>query len=433
MGRSPFAPGLPRYGERFNRDHLYLGIHTINVFVRDLDESLRFYLDQLGFDLAFDAQLQSGDRWVAVAPPDGSAVLALIVPKPEAREYQLIGRSTGVVFVTEDLVAKYGEWRGRGVRFQYAPRLRRVKYQDQAVTSGTVPSVDHGEQEGIWGGMFTHFKDLDGNSFALVGFDKVSHEIEARRRTAAEKMETERRTAQELEIAKQVQARLFPQTMPPIGTLEYAGTCIQARHVGGDYYDFLDLGRKRFGLVVGDIAGKGIAAALLMANLQANLRIQCAMALDHPEHLLRSVNRVFHENTTESAYATLFFAEYDDESRRLRFANCGHLPALLLRSDNTLERLESTGTVLGMFGEWDCSVGERGLFAGDMLAVYTDGVTESFNDADEEFGEAGLIDALRRHRHLSCQGVLAAVVDEVQQFSAHEQHDDITLMVARCR
>src|SRR6185369_17233592 len=134
--------------------------------------------------------------------------------------------------------------------------------------------------------------------------------------------------------------------------------CIQARQVGGDYYDFLDLGRERFGLVIGDIAGKGIAAALMMANLQANLRSQCAIALDQPQRLLRSVNQLFYENTTDSAYATFFFSEYDDQSQRLRYANCGHLPALLLRSDNTLERLDSTGTVLGLFNEWDCSIEE---------------------------------------------------------------------------
>src|SRR5213594_4292096 len=198
-----------------------------------------------------------------------------------------------------------------------------------------------------------------------MSFDHVSREIEAQRRAIAEKQEAERRAAQELEIAKQVQARLFPQTLPPITTLEYAGICIQARQVGGDYYDFIDLGRERLGLVIGDIVGKGIAAALLMANLQANLRSQCAIALDQPQRLLRAVNQLFYENTTDSAYATLFFAEYDDRVRRLRYANCGHLSALLLRRDNTLERLDSTGTVVGLFKEWDCSIAECWLFAGD--------------------------------------------------------------------
>ncbi len=246
-------------------------------------------------------------------------------------------------------------------------------------------------------------------------------------------MESERRAAQELEIAKQVQARLFPQTLPPLRTLEYAGTCIQARKVGGDYYDFLDLGGERLGFVIGDISGKGIAAALLMANLQANLRSQCATAFDQPQRMLRSVNRLFCENTPEGAFATLFFAEYDDNAGYLRYANCGHLAALLLRSDTTLERLDSTATVLGVFREWDCSIGECRLLPGDTLALYTDGITESYNAAEEEFGEQRLIASLQRNRQLSSQSLLEAIVSEVQEFSPHEQHDDITLIVAKCR
>jgi serine phosphatase RsbU (regulator of sigma subunit) len=249
----------------------------------------------------------------------------------------------------------------------------------------------------------------------------------------AEKREAEQRAAQELEIAKHVQARLFPQLQPPIKTLEYAGMCIQARQVGGDYFDFLDLGGGRFGLVTGDVAGKGIAAALLMSNLQANLQIQCDLASQQPRQLLRSVNQVFHKNTVESSYATLFYGEYDDEKRRLRYANCGHLPPILLRNDDTLDSLESTATVLGLFCDWDCLIEERALCAGDILAIYTDGITEAFNQADEEFGEARLIDSLRRYRHLSAQGVISAVLDEVRRFSAREQNDDITLTIAKCR
>src|SRR5438046_7752662 len=123
----------------------------------------------------------------------------------------------------------------------------------------------------------------------------------------AEKLESERRTAQELEIAKQVQAKLFPQTLPPLATLDCAGICIQARKVGGDYYDFLNLGRNRLGLVIGDIAGKGIAAALLMANLQANLRVQCASALVDTQRLSGLVNADFYENTTAATHARRCF------------------------------------------------------------------------------------------------------------------------------
>jgi serine phosphatase RsbU (regulator of sigma subunit) len=381
----------------------------VNVFVRDQERSLRFYVDQLGFGVVVDESYESGGRWVAVAPPDGNTVLALITPKRKSEEYKLIGRSRHAVFVTEDVITKYDEWQKRGVRFHHPP------------------------QTTLWGGIFTRFDDLDGNSFWLVGRDDFVREIEAERRAAAEKLEAERRTAQELEIAKRVQARLFPQTLPQLKTFEYAGICIQAREVGGDYYDFLNLGRERFGLVIGDISGKGIGAALLMANLQANLRSQSAIALEQPQRFLRSVNQLFYENTTESAYATLFFAEYDDTTRRLRYVNCGHYSPFLLRSDNTLERLDSTCTVLGLFQEWDCSIDECQLCPGDTLALYTDGVTESFNDSGDEFGEQRLIEALRRNRECSSQALLTAIIDEVRGFSPREQHDDITLIVAKCR
>jgi phosphoserine phosphatase RsbU/P len=412
----------------------YLRIHAINIFVRDQDQSLRFYLDQLGFSLVGDVRFGSGQRWVAVAPPDGSAVLSLVTPKPNSRECELIGRSTQVVFVTEDVVAKFREWRHRGVRFLYTPRLKQITYERQGPATG---STDHslapGNHTPIWGGVFTHFKDLDGNSFALVSLDEESRALEAQRLAAAARLESERRSAQELEIARQVQTRLFPQTQPLLTTLDYSGTCIQARPVGGDYYDFLDLGQERLGLVVGDIAGKGIAAALLMANLQANLRSQCAIALDQPQRFLQLANRLFYENTPDNAYATLFFAEYDDRARRLRYVNCGHLSALLLRHDGTLERLGSTCTVLGLFKEWNCSTGECSLSSGDIFALYTDGITESFSAAGEEFGEHRLIESLQRHRERSPQMLVSSIVDDVKAFSPHEQSDDMTLIIAKCK
>jgi serine phosphatase RsbU (regulator of sigma subunit) len=411
----------------------YLRVHAVNVFVHDQDQSLRFYVDQLGFSLAFDVRLQTGQRWVGVAPPHGTAVLTLIAPDPDSDEYKLIGKPTGVAFVAEDVVAMYSQWRRRGVRFRHVPRLRRVKYQQQAVDGvANVPSLLLGKQPPIWGGVFTRFEDIDRNSFALVSFDEMTQAVEVERRVAAEKLESERRATHELEIAKQVQARLFPQIFPPLKSLDYAGVCIQARQVGGDYYDFLNLSENRIGLVLGDIAGKGIAGALLMANLQANLRSQCTIASHEPQRLLRTVNELFFNNTADDAYATLFFADYDDVTQRLRYVNCGHLSPLLLRDSNSLERLNSTCTVLGLFKEWDCSVEECQLAAGDLLALYTDGITESFNAAGEEFGEQRLTEALRRHRQLSSRDLLTAIVEEVQRFSPHEQHDDITLIVAKC-
>ena len=393
---------------RLDAEDPFLCLHFVMIFVRDQERSLRFYIDQLGFRLVVDLVFESGGRWIEVAPPDGNASLSLALAKPDSEAYKLIGRDSQICFITEDVNTKFNEWSKRGIRFQFPP------------------------QEPVWGGIFTRFEDVDGNSFGLAGFDELTRGVETRRRALAQKLESERRDAQELEIAKQVQSRLFPQIHPEAKTLEYAGICIPARQVGGDYFDFLVLGQQKLGLVIGDVSGKGIAAALLMANLQANLRSQCAMALDHPERLLSSVNQMFYENTVESAYASLFFAEYDDQSRRLCYANCGHLSGLLLRSDNKMERLDSTSTLLGLFREWDCSTQQCQLSPGDTLALYTDGVTEAANERGEEFGEQRLVRALQQP-HESCASLLSAVLDQVKAFTSGEQSDDITLIVAKCR
>jgi serine phosphatase RsbU (regulator of sigma subunit)/catechol 2,3-dioxygenase-like lactoylglutathione lyase family enzyme len=424
MSSGPSSPSQPQP---------HLRIHSTQIFVRDLDRSLRFYLDQLGFHLAYDVKLQAGERLVAVAPPDGSAVLSLIAPKPDSMQYKLIGRSTQVVFITEDVVSKYKEWSLRGVRFNHTPRLRRIKFDpaNSNTARGPIQSPLLGEETSIWGGVSTRFRDVDGNIFSLVSFDEVTHALEAQRRVASAKLELERRAVQELEIANEVQCRLFPQIRPPIHALDYCGHCFPARAVGGDYYDFLDLGPGRFGLVIADVSGKGIAAALLMANLQANLRSQCAISLDQPQRLLCAVNQLFSQNTPDGAFATLFLADYHVPTGRLRYINCGHPPALILRCDDSIDRLDPTATVLGIFKKWDCELGERTIHPGDTLVLYTDGITESFNESRDEYGEARLIESLLRHRAQPSQSLLQNIVADVRQFSPHEQHDDITLIIAK--
>jgi len=211
--------------------------------------------------------------------------------------------------------------------------------------------------------------------------------------------------------------------------------------VGGDYYDFLELGRDRLGLVIGDVSGKGTAAALLMAGLQAHLHNQCAtywsrpftpFSVEQPERLLRSINHLFCQNAPEGSYATLFFAEYDDNERRLRYGNCGHPSAVVLRNGSEFERLDSTATVVGLFKEWTCPVREVQLLPGDILALYTDGATEAFDRSGNEFGESRLIEALYRHRELPSRDLASAVISEVRRFNPEEQHDDITLAVCKC-
>ena len=390
------------------RSEIHLRLHHVTILVSDQDRSRQFYMEKLGFRLVVDVKIEGAGRWVGVSPPDGSAILGLVMPKPGLTLADRIGRETQVVFLTDDVHAKYREWQLRGVPFASPPI--------------TPP----------WGGTFTTFEDPDGNSFGLAGRDEVTRDIETERRAAQEKAEAERRLAQELEIAKAVQARLFPQRLPGMRSLDYAGVCVQARHVGGDYYDFLDLAGGRLGLVVGDISGKGIAAALLMAHLQASLRSQCAIASDYPEDFLKSVNELFRTHSPESAYATLFFATYDDRTQNVRYASCGHPSTLLLRRDGRIDRLASTATALGLFQDWECATAEEVLAPGDTLAIYSDGVTEAFDPEGREFGEERLIEALRRQKDRSAEEAVAAIVDEVRRFGAQEQRDDITLILAKC-
>jgi len=399
----------------------FLRLNFVTLWVRDQDRSRLFFVETLNFETIVDVQTPGEGRWIVVAPTAAgwlsgtTAValpgIALVVPPEGSAERQHIGQNTGLSFLTEDVHRLFEEWTRRGVRFPLPPME---------------PSWGSGQAR------YAVFEDVDGNSFSLIEFDDATRTLDAERRAQAARLEAERQAARELAIAKQVQTRLFPQRKPLIRTLAYAGICHPARTVGGDYYDFLDLGSGRLGLVVADIAGKGIGAALLMANLQAALRSQCATAWEQPERFLRSVNQLLFENTSDGDYATLFFAEYDDDTRKLRYSNCGHPPALLLRGDGGLEKLGATCTVVGLFENWECAMEERELTPGDAILLYTDGVTEALNDEGEEFGEARLLQAARQHRALSLPELLAAVADQARRFSPHDQSDDITLIGAKC-
>jgi serine phosphatase RsbU (regulator of sigma subunit)/catechol 2,3-dioxygenase-like lactoylglutathione lyase family enzyme len=400
----------------------FLRLNFVTLWVRDQERSRQFFVEKLFFETIVDIQIPEGGRWIVVAPPAagwlpgtagaGLSGFALVVPSEGCAEHQRIGQNTGFSFLTEDVRGVFEEWSRRGVRFPLPP---------------TEPSWGSGQAR------YALFEDVDGNSFSLLEFDEATRTLEAERRAQAARLEAERRAAHDLAIAKEVQTRLFPQRQPLIPTLVYAGICHPARTVGGDYYDFLDLGSRRLGLVIADIAGKGIGAALLMANLQAVLRSQCATAWEQPERFLQSVNQLLYENTADGDYATLFFAQYDDDTRKLRYSNCGHPPALLLRGDGSLERLGATCTVVGLFENWDCAMEERELAPGDAVLLYTDGVTEALNAEGEEFGEERLLEAARQHRELSLPELLPAIAAQARRFSANEQADDVTLIVAKCK
>jgi serine phosphatase RsbU (regulator of sigma subunit) len=245
----------------------------------------------------------------------------------------------------------------------------------------------------------------------------------------AERSQAEQRAAHEIELARQVQTRLLPSGGPRLRSLDYAGRCVQARSVGGDYYDFLDAGDGAVTLVLADVSGKGFAAALLVASLHASLRSQSCDA--DLEAQLRTVNRLLYEATETNRYATLFVGRFADADRRLRYANCGHNPPLLLRRDGRRERLAPTAMVIGLVEDWSVGTGEVALGSGDLLVIYSDGITEATDEKGEEFGEARLVRTVEAHRDREPRALLDVVFEEVRRFSDGEQADDQTIVIAR--
>ena len=236
---------------------------------------------------------------------------------------------------------------------------------------------------------------------------------------------------QEIAVARTVQRKFFPRNKPALRTLDYSGQCIQARTVGGDYYDFLDMGPGRVGFVLADVAGKGVAAALLMANLQGSIRNRAGIDAQNLPSLLTAVNDHLFNHTEPDRYATLFFGCYDDNSRNLGYVNCGHSPPLLLRNHGGVDRLAATATVLGLFGEWECSMAETHMEPGDVLSIFTDGITETTAATGEEFGEDRLLRVLEATRDLQAEGIVSHVGHAVEQFrSSDHLQDDVTLVVA---
>ena len=248
----------------------------------------------------------------------------------------------------------------------------------------------------------------------------------------ADRIEVERRVAREMEIAKEVQSRLLPQEPPRLKTLDCAAQCIETRSVGGDYFDFLDLGRDRVGFVLADVSGKGVHAALVMANLQACLRSQSGIMPLDPARLLQQVNHMLWKATDSEHFATLFFAIYDDSTRQMAYVNCGHNPPVWLREDGSVQRLASTATVIGLFEHWECSVEQIRIAPGDLLVIFSDGVTEAARN-EEEYGEARLIHELQACRHLRVNEIVQAILGSVQKFSAGAQSDDLTVLIAKAR
>jgi sigma-B regulation protein RsbU (phosphoserine phosphatase) len=243
------------------------------------------------------------------------------------------------------------------------------------------------------------------------------------------------RMSREVEIAREVQERLFPQSRPEVAGLDYAGACRPALGVGGDYFDFLELPGGRLGLAIGDVSGKGISAALLMASLQASLRGQSLAGGADLAALMSNVNQLIYEASQANRYATFFYGTYDPAARTLHYVNAGHNAPMVLRGvDGALrvQRLDQGGPVIGMLYPVPYVEASVSLLPGDLLVAYTDGISEAMNGADEEWGEERLQAVAAGARDVCAEELVQRIFAAADAFAAGaKQHDDMTLVVAR--
>ncbi len=293
-------------------------------------------------------------------------------------------------------------------------------------------------------GDFSHRIPVRGNDQLAelgVSFNTMTANLERLIVVAKEK----ERLQSELEIAREVQNQLFPRTAPDLKSLRLTGICNPARTVSGDYYDFMPVLESNLAFAIGDVAGKGISAALLMAAIQSATRTQLttgvpaaaaagngrAQAVFSTARLVSMLNKQLYANTSPEKFATFYFALYDDVSGTLTYTNAGHLPPILVR-DGCPQELEVTGTVVGAFPFAEYDEKRIQLVPGDLLVAYTDGVTEPENEYGEMFGEARLKDLLARHAASDGAEVIARVMEAVTEWSGGgELQDDMTMLVAR--
>jgi sigma-B regulation protein RsbU (phosphoserine phosphatase) len=232
-------------------------------------------------------------------------------------------------------------------------------------------------------------------------------------------------------LACGVQRRFMQGPEPTMGTLDYCACCRQMLELGGDCYDFMPRGDQHLALAIGDASGKGLAAALMIANVQSSLRTAALFRGDDGAAVLRAVNRQVHAASPAERYATLFYGVFDSPRRTLRYVNAGHNPPMVLRCDGRVDWLEASGAPVGMFAECDFEERIVQLHPGDLVVAYTDGVTEAVNPADEEWGVEGLRSAAAECGAQCADDIVRAIFASMDEFSQGKQGDDATVVVLR--
>ncbi len=236
---------------------------------------------------------------------------------------------------------------------------------------------------------------------------------------------------EELKIANDIQTRLLPKTNPQIEGFDIASKSVPAKEVGGDYFDFIRIDDNNTVICLGDISGKGMPAALLMANLQATLRGQALFTSSAGECLTRA-NKLLYRSTDRQNFATLFYGILDSSNDKFRFSNAGHNPPILINSDKKVIRLTKGGTVLGFMEDFQFEEDSVNLKKGDVLIIYSDGIDEAFNIDDEEFGEENLLSTIKDILSLDAEQIIENVFESVRSHVQDApQSDDITIVVIK--
>jgi serine phosphatase RsbU (regulator of sigma subunit) len=303
--------------------------------------------------------------------------------------------------------------------------------------TNAVHNLDRGTQF-VKRGDFSHrivVRSNDQLGALAASFNQMTEYVQHLIKESVQKERLER----EIEIAREVQERLFPSQSPKMNHLEISGTCLPARTVSGDYYDFLPLGKDALGLAIGDICGKGIYAALLMANLQATLRSNVMNFWNQSEQngdtevagIVEKVNAQIFSNTSDNKFASFFYAVYDDVRRTITYCNAGHNLPLHFHG-HEVKRWAAGGTVVGIFADSKYEQETISLSPGDLFVAYTDGIVECVNEYGEEFGEERLIQIIQDHKEMPLEQVKESVIKAILSWKyADEQDDDMTLIIAK--
>jgi phosphoserine phosphatase RsbU/P len=270
------------------------------------------------------------------------------------------------------------------------------------------------------------FEDL-ANSFNRMASDLQVH-IDELQRTTAEK----ERFSKELEIAKGIQESFLPDSAPEIPGIELVAKNIPALEVGGDFYDFIPIAKDRWGLVIADVSGKGVPAALFMALSRTLIRASTMTNAD-PAGSISHANKMICEDSKTSMFVTLFYAILDSREMTLNYVNAGHNPPLLLQgASSDVRLLKAKGIALGVMDDAELQSVKVDLKPGDVLVLYTDGVTEAINDKEEEFGEERLLAIITKNRDRPAQEIMDTILAAITDYAGDRpQYDDITLMVMR--